>query len=852
MIKVNNQKILRQVSASFLRGNGKRNVLAILAIILTTLLFTSLFMGTGSLLLSNQATLMKQTMSSSHANAQDVSDADAERAERYLKKDSDVKAYGKGLFLGVVANQQLPFSTELRAGDSRYAESFNAMLEVGRMPTKEDEIAASSLLLDACGVPQEIGQTITLTWEQDARSGTLRTDTFTVSGIIRGDKAVLSQLAFVSPQYAAENRHIPTAAELADGNCNGAWDLTVWYRTLFGIQNKTDRLNEAIHFSTAESAFRVSPAFDYGGEDSFSFRMVAVFVGVIVLAGYLIIYNIFSLSVLSDIKTYALLKNVGTTGKQLKKIVRMQAFSLCAVGIPLGLILGYGAGKMMAPSLVTGTELGSSAQNTMEVVVAAHPLIFLLSALMALITVYLSSLKACRMVDRVSPIEALHTGEATLLKRKELQIGGASWFQMAVGNLRRNAKSGWLVMLSIALSIITVNLIYMLVTGYHFEEYQNVFTTSDFQIDQMTSYAPTTNFNGVTPEIRAMMDACDTAAQTGYVYYSGETHEMEPHLQKVMQTYAQKNRDGWNMYEQERWEQVQETNCLSVHFLGISKAVFDRLEWPDGAASCSWEDFQTGRYMLIDTPDQHERTHTLSYYAQGEKVRMTFRNGASAEYEVGGEAIMPYALDYPYADIFYLTILVPEDEYIRVTGNDCAMYGILDAEDGKLTETDRYLREHLPEDGDAFHIVSVLDMQESFRRYLSNYYTIGGFLVLVLTLIGVMNFYNTMMTMVISRKRELTLLEIVGMTRRQVIRMLVTEGICYAAGAFLLAVLVVSLWGEDVLTNTLGMSFYYHAETTILPSVLLLPALLLLAVWIPYTSYKKLEAESLMERIRSI
>lgn len=852
MMNVKNQNTLRQIAVSFMRSNRKRNLLAILAIILTTLLFTSLFMGTGSLLLSNQATLIKQTMSSSHAIAQDISDADLVRAEACLNRDPSVEAYGKGLFLGAIVNRNLPFSAELRSGDDRYAESFNALPETGRLPVQEHEIAVSSLLLDACGVPREVGQTITLTWEQNPASGSLLTETFTVSGILKGDKGVLSQIAFVSPQYAAEHRHIPSTEELSDGNCNGSWDLTVWYKQLFHIHEKTERLNDAIHFSSVASSLVLSPAFDYGTEDSFSFKPVAIFACAIVLAGYLIIYNIFSLSVLTDIKTYALLKNVGTTGKQLKKIVRMQAFSLCVVGIPLGLLLGYGAGKLMAPTLITDTEIASSAQSASEVVVAAHPLIFLLSALMALITVYLSSLKSCRMVDRVSPIEALRSGETMLPNRSTAPSHGIGCFRMAVGNLRRNAKSGWLVILSIALSLITVNLIYMLVTGYHFEEYQAVFTASDFQIDQMTNYCPTTNFNGVTRDVREMMDACDAAEQTGYVYYSDEKHQMEPSLQQVMQTYAQRNQAHWGKFEQTLWEKVQETNELSVHFLGISEAVFEKLEWPDGAPPCSWEDFQTGRYVLTDSPDQHERTHTLSYYHPGERFRMDFQNGTSAEYEVLGEAIMPYALDYPYADIFYLTVLVPEEEYIRATGNDCAMYGILDAKDGKLEEADQYLKAHLPADGGLFNVFSVLDMQQSFHQYLSKYYTIGTFLVLILTLIGILNFYNTTATTIISRKRELTLLGIVGMTRKQLIRMLVDEGLLYIGSALLLAVLVVSLWAEPIISHTIGMAFFYHAETTILPCVLMFPALVLIAVLIPYSQYRNLEKESLMERLRSI
>ena len=81
----------------------------------------------------------------------------------------------------------------------------------------------------------------------------------------------------------------------------------------------------------------------------------------VILAGYLIIYNIFNISVKTDIRAYGLLKNVGTTGKQLKKIVRMQAWKLSAVGIPIGLIFGYLAGLCMAPSLTADAQISAQA-----------------------------------------------------------------------------------------------------------------------------------------------------------------------------------------------------------------------------------------------------------------------------------------------------------------------------------------------------------------------------------------------------------------------------------------------------------------------------------------------------------
>ncbi len=148
MVKVENRDTLRLITRRFMKTNKTRNIIAVIAIVLTTLLFTSLFMGTGSLVLSNQATLMKQTMSYSHIIAQDIPKQDVDRAEEVLKNDEDVQRYGKGCFLGAIIDKRLPFSTELHSGDENLLQSFNCKIEEGKLPEKENEIAVSSLILD--------------------------------------------------------------------------------------------------------------------------------------------------------------------------------------------------------------------------------------------------------------------------------------------------------------------------------------------------------------------------------------------------------------------------------------------------------------------------------------------------------------------------------------------------------------------------------------------------------------------------------------------------------------------------------------------------------------------------------
>ncbi len=528
----------------------------------------------------------------------------------------------------------------------------------------------------------------------------------------------------------------------------------------------------------------------------------------------------------------------------------MQAFRLCVVGIPLGLLAGYLAGRLMVPSLTADMEISAVEIDTTETVVALNPFIFIFSAVMALFTVYLSSLKACHIVDKVSPVEALKVEEMTNspFSRANRKSKSAGWYSMALRNMKHNLQKGIIVMLSIALSLVTINIIYMLVTGYHFEEYQKIFISSDFQIDKMTGDYHTTKFNGVKKKARKLMEGCDAAASTGYVYYSDEKHQMEPRLKKVMNEYADNYTGYWDDNEKKLWQDVKAKNEMTVHYLGISEEVFKLLQWRN--KPCSWNDFKSGEYIIVDYPDSYNKESKLSYYHQGDKFNMEYKNGVKTEYEVLGEAIMPYAIDYPYADMFYITVLVPEKEYIRATGNDCAMYGIMDAQKGKLKEVKEYIKENISAKDEMFNVSSVLNMQESFKKHLSKYYTIGAFLVFILVFIGIMNFYNTVATNIISRKREFILLEIVGMTRTQVIKMLVTEGMMYIIGAFILAIVIIYFGAEKLIAHTLGMAFFYHAQTTILPCILMMPPLILIAIIIPHRPYKKLGTDlSLVSQI---
>ena len=847
MVKVENKETLRLLTSRFMKMNRARNVIAVIAIILTSLLFTSLFVGSVSMILSKRATEIKQFMDSAHASAQNLSEEDAKRLQQTIEQSEDVKRYGSGIFLGAGMDERFGFSVEVRYADENMAESFNCLPTTGRLPEKENEVALSSMVLESLGVTPKIGEEVTLTWEVNPMLKQYKTDTFQICGFWQGDKAVLGQMVWVSEAYAKENRYPVTQEELENGIYNGGKEYFLWYKNLWNLEKKTEKISKAAGFTKAGTGMEVNPAYNLFEEDSFSFSSLIIMILFVILAGYLIIYNIFNISVKTDIRAYGLLKNVGTTGKQLKKIVRMQAWRLSAIGIPIGLLCGYLAGLCMAPSLTADAEISAQAGQTAQTVVSANPLIFLAAALLTLLTVYLSSLQACKMVERVSPVEALRLAEGEQSQRKIKKNTSVTWWGMAVQNVLRNWKKGLIVMLSIALSMVVVNCIVMLVQGYDFDSYRKVLLASDFQLDQMTGSLLNTNFNGITPEIKEILDECPDSAKTGYVYYSEETHKMEPELLKTWEAFADKYEKNWNDYEKQVWEEAKASNTVSVHFLGISESVFDKLEWR--GEKCSWDTFKSGNYVLVDYGDKYAE-HPVSYYQTGDVFQMDYKNGNQKDYEVIGEALMPYALDYPYADCIYITVLVPEEEYITQTGNESAMYAAIDAKKGEDKQIKEYIDKNILKENDMINVFSVLDMKESFQRYVSKYYMIGSFLVVILAFIGIMNFFNTTATSVISRKKELALLEVVGMTKKQVSKMLVTEGFLYLGGAFVIAVLLIVFGAKQILVNTLGTAFFFRLHLTIVPCVLMIPILVGIAYVIPKYQFEKMSRESIVERIR--
>ena len=182
----------------------------------------------------------------------------------------------------------------------------------------------------------------------------------------------------------------------------------------------------------------------------------------------------FRISVTSDIRFYGLLKTIGTTGRQIKRLLRRQAYLLSLIGIPIGLVLGFFIGTRLVPIIMA--QLSYTVTH-----VSASPLIFIGASLFSLVTVRISCAKPGRIAARVSPIEAVrYTESSGAGKKAKKRVRRAGLGTMALHNLGRSKSRTVLTVVSLALAVVLLNGGYMFAQGFDMEKYLRSWVVTDF------------------------------------------------------------------------------------------------------------------------------------------------------------------------------------------------------------------------------------------------------------------------------------------------------------------------------------------------------------------------------------
>ena len=883
-MNVKNGACIRRLAWKSLQASRNRNRIAVLAIALTTVLFTCLFTIALSINDGFQQANFRQAGGFNHGTFKYLTEAQADA----LKDDPLIRSWGMRRFLGMAEGDAFHKShVEVSWSDANTAHWMFCDPVEGRLPAEgTDEAATDTAVLAALGIEPKLGAQFTMDIAVD---GHLTAQTFTLCGWWERDEAIAASHVLV-PESRVD-------AVLADCGVDpnnpgdartGLWNLDVM------LKSGSGRIAEDFETILANHGFQdqtpgdnyINTGVNWGytgaqladGLDAATVSALAVVILLIVLTGYLIIYNIFQISVAGDIRFYGLLKTIGTTPRQLRRIIRLQALALAAVGIPIGLVGGWLLGVRLAPVVVAQLD-------GVDSVVTLNPVIFAGSAAFALATVLLSCRKPGRMAARVSPIEAVRYTEgggcaAGVRRRKK----GASLFAMAQANLGRNRRKTAVTVTSLSLAVVLLAMTATLARGFDMDKYVSRSAVCDFMVSDAAYFQTGELFSADTalPDAAVADIDAEGGITDGGVVYGLST----PALEYVTEDYFRQARQYFNDEETlDRLVELTDHNAdgllaTDVQLFGMSDFALDHLTVLEGDLSKLYED--GGNYIAaVYSADEYGNTQPDSHWAKvGDTVTLRYVERYEY-YDPDTGAVYPDAGSIPdganyvpraaeYRDVTYTVaalVDVPSslsyryygpDEFVlnaetfaRDTGTRDILYYAFDTTDEANAGMEAFLHDYTQNVNPALDYESKATYAAEFESTRSMFLLLGGALSVIVGLVGVLNFFNAILTGIIARRREFAVLQSIGMTGRQLKTMLVYEGLLYALGAVAVSLVLSVALGPVAFRAVESLFWFFTYRLTLAPFLIIGPVFAVLGVLVPLGVYRVTARSTIVERLRT-
>ncbi len=876
----NNGAVVRKLSNRSLKNNRMRNLFAVAAIALTGILFTAVFSLVGGAMQAAQESTMREVGGRFHAGLKGAT------KEQYEKVAADpmVAKSSYNIFIGT-ADNIVKWSAEIRyLPEEDTLHDMFIELEEGHLPAAENEIVVNTFVFDELHLPYKLGEKIPLTFR--FLDQTIE-DEFIVSGWYRGDYVSHASELFVSEDYWKKLKGPLTDEDFLRWREAHPEDRDVGLYAGNVFFDKASNLDDKIRTVIINAGYEPETELDYGvnwaymssraeSADPFAVMMILSAVLVILITGYLIIYNIFQISVISDIRFYGLLKTIGTTTRQIRRLVRRQAILLSAIGIPIGLAAGYGIGKCALPFVLSISDYSGA-----DASLRFNPWILVFSAAFSFLTVFLSSRKPAKIAGSISPIEAVKYTEAGLQgkaagrkKKRHAARRRFSAVSMALSNLARNKRTTAVVITAISFSMILLSIIMTAVGSFRIEQFMEQRITGDFMLGNinLTSSALHSGDVEIAPEYLELADAQPGIEKRQEMWVRIRTWLKvdEKALGQLRQLDAQ-GKLRRDTYDSARLDQLLRGEAaMNAYVYGYSEELLSNLQVLEGTLDT--EKFRSGNYVLLTPilgadwlPSEDHVYHpgdtvTLEMYTEnstfreitneaGETIDVVYENLEEKEYEVMAIVDIPSCMDLQRYSSNGCDVVLPFTEMKEETAcwqEFMVSYEVADEDQAAFEAAVKSY-------ADSHSTVGYLT-KDSLRKEFDSMVTViavvGVSLATVIALIGSLNFVNAIVTGIISRRREFAMLQSIGMTDEQIRKTLVCEGGAYiviAGGISLIAGSVLSYLIVNALNH---MILFFEYRFQLWSFVIMIPILMLVAVLAPVAAYQNLRKKSIVERLR--
>ena len=823
MLANNNKAIINKLAKNTVKTNKKQFMILFFTVALSAFMIFGVFtIGITYLDLSR---LQNTRLFGAEYDAT-VINGFTEEQKTILTENPDIQSVGTLSYAGYVKSTDADdtINVGLIWCDPVYWEQQSApartMVE-GSYPVERKELLVTKEALKECGKESlTLGDTLSMTYEDNTG---IHTEDFVISGIWEGygNQAIfyVSDAFFSTSGYSLEQSGI----------------LYIKYAHNF-VTNHTINETEKSLSLNKQQLFQVS---DYISNSLTILMGISGLGFIICLSAYLLIYNILYLSVSGKIRYYGLLQTLGMTKKQLVWFIRKQMFLIGISGIVIGVVLGIFTSIILVPYVMRVLGI---ADGNLEL--HFYPAVLLLSFVITAISIVWGIRTPIRMATNITPVEATKYRAYTSggIGRKKSKHGRFFW-KMALEQLKRDKKKTIVVFLSLATSLTVFYCLTTIISSYGERTVMPNYRDADLIIqndtqtaDSINSLQPALNKN-ILSELEEIKGIRDIHVLTGvpitipYQEDGFSDRWLEGYLSTRPYTSHTETVSDYQSHPQNYYGMLE----------GIDEAEFDYLNQSLGTP-VDKEDFMNGKVCIVQYAGFEISTEDI----QNQNI---FFEVQDKSYEI---AIGSVSYESYYTSPTIGPSLIVSKEYLeRLVSEPYLLKLNIKYEKTYDENTESSIMEILKNSpySNDLPVLSKLEEMRTIQESQGNMQAIGTVIALLLLMVGVLNYVNTMASGIQNRKLTFSIMESIGMSRKQIDQLLIREGFLYAVFSIIITVTV-----GTIITYICFQSMNYMDVPFSVPIMPLICGILLLTVICivaPLLSYRKISSKgSIIERLR--
>ena len=810
------------LAVSRIKYNRSRTILTAVSIMLTTVLLTAI--ATSALGLLNYNKLRVTEEGNVHAS---LNSLDTKQIEM-LKNHMDVEAVEVSEVFATIEygkmNGHLSYAEDLKEG---IYHQYGNLLE-GHKPEDIDEICGPKAFFERMDVEPVIGNKITISFRPNGE-GMIETREFTICGLVSQIDMSNVDISDSHIVYSASVSEALVAEYLSPEEREYRANIRVYGEEELNFDQITEKINQVAQDigckedNTAPNKGYLYVMTDPGTETIGIAGGIALMV--IIFSG-LVIYSIYYVSVITDVQEIGKLKALGATKKQIKRLLVQEGMRVAVFAIPAGLIIGFLLPYFILPIIyryVTEMTVGGTAAEGVSMF--SLPILLLVAAVV-LFAVYLSLLKPMKMAAKISPIEAIRYQESSSGKKIRKGKKEVNLFGLSAANLIRNKKRTVVTMMTMGLSCVLFMSLAVVLGSMRAEDLarRNI-SMGDFRLSLEYSTNdkeyPENNLDLLQQQNIFSEEFVKNIENIDGVQEIEREHTVLISSEYPSELFEDNLRRTMGMMDEDKakeWAKITEHGEID----------YDKMAAECGAVYTSdyWFDeygFSIGDIIPLTVYDGNRE---IDFSV---KIMATINDGFAPHFMIPQKVWDELGMQFDSTTDLYISVDQKKFENIKES-----LQGMADAEE-------------------YFTLYSLDEEMELGKMGVAGVKYPMYVVLIMIAVIGFMNLINTMITSIVTRKKELGVLQAIGLSDRQLTKMLAGEGMVFTAGTLITSLVLGNLFGYLVFlwakeSHFMSISAYHYP---LMETILLILALVLGQLGITLFISKRVHKESLIDRIRS-